>query len=302
MPRAEAAGIAAVRLYADASVDGPYVELGEIAQIDAPGELGEVLTSLRVGIVPPFGVEIQIRKSDIEARIDRERSITDEFAVTGASSVTVRRGGVSISPADLESKLVSFLSENYGGRVEIVWKERFKEITVNRGEVAVEAKPPSHRKGALPQSLSISVDGKLVKVVALSRYLEFRAPVVIAREPVARGNTIPASALLVEIRTVPAGRAVILDVEDCAGLEAVRSIGAGGEISPDAVRKPFDVRRGDAVTVVVVMDTLTIETESTATQDGYIGDTIAVRLADGGKVMRGVVESPARVVVTLEGR
>lgn len=299
-PGSGEAASASVELLSNADVDGPYVELGEIAFIAAPTDILEAISAIRVGIVPPFGVVMNLRKSDIEARLLRERSIAANFIVGGPQSVAIKRAGEIITYDLLQNTLETFIREKFDGRVKVKWKESATEFTVNRGDVLIEVKTPSHKSSALPQSIAVYVDGKLVKLLSLSRYVEFITPVAIAREAIARGSAVPESSVFVEIRTVPPGKAVIMDIADCTGFEAIRTIGAGEEISPDSIRKPYDVKRGDAVSVMIEMDGITIEAQASASQDGYVGDVIAVRLDEGGKVMRGVITSPTSVILALK--
>ncbi|MEP0813557.1 MAG: flagellar basal body P-ring formation protein FlgA [bacterium] len=296
---AAAAGII-IHLHREAVIEGPYIELSEIAEIDAPQDRLDEIKDLRLGIAPALGREFLYRRTDLISRLNFAGYAESEYSVTGADSVLIKRAGTSISGKSVAEFLESEIKSRFGESAKVVWKTKLPDLQVRQGEVELKLSYPSGREGALPISILICADGSLVGQHPLSRYAAFKVPIVLALETIPRGAEIAPGMIDCEVRTLPPGRPVVSTIAECIGLEAKRTIGAGEEISPDSLLKPFDVCQGDSVSVRISRGAVDIETEGTAMESGYLGDRILVRIGSTGRSLRGILAASGFVLVTFD--
>ena len=288
-----------IALNESSAVDGPYIELGEIAAIDAPDDARARLIALRIGIAPTFSNPITYRKSDLVSRLALEGYTDDQFEILGKDKVKIERAGVKITSDELEQALIDELAISFGESAVPVWKVRLPEITVNRGEIEIIVKYPSTRYGALPQTVLVKVDGRLARQFPLSGYVSFKLPVVVAISGIPRGACVSADCVKVIQTTLPPGAAAITSLDGCIGLEAKRNIGAGEQLTYESLLKPYDARRGDDLTVTIIRGGISIEALATAREDAYIGEQMLVELTDTGKTMRVTLVSSNTAVAIL---
>jgi flagella basal body P-ring formation protein FlgA len=106
------------------------------------------------------------------------------------------------------------------------------------------------------------------------------APVVVAVQPIARGDVFTAAHI--ELRAVdytPKAtdrRAVVDSVEKLIGMEARQAIQAGDVVFTDQVQAPVLVKRGEVVTVSSQAGGIRIRTTARARRDGARGELVEV--------------------------
>ena len=89
-------------------------------------------------------------------------------------------------------------------------------------------------------------------------------------------------------------------IDQVAGLSAKRRTRSQQVLSRDMLVEPWQVRRGERVTVVANHGDIHASTEGEALQDGHMGMLIRVRNTASGKVIEARVIGRARVTSTLE--
>jgi len=293
------ASVIGITLNAHSEVEGPYIELGEVAQITGSDEDVAKLVNLRIGIAPPHDHPIMYRKSDLESRLYVEGIAPSEYSLSGPDKITVVRAGLTITSAELASVLDDEIRTNFCDDVKIIWTEHLPDITVNPGELEIIVKYPSHRKGALPQTILVKVDGRLARQFPLTRFSSFKTPMIIAKAGIPRGAVVTLDMIESLTRVVPPGTPVIATIGECLGLESKRNIGAGEQLTYESLIQPYDVRRGDALVVVIMRGSLRIEAPATSSDNGYIGERILVRLDDTGKGIRVTLTAHNLAVVIM---
>lgn len=125
-------------------------------------------------------------------------------------------------------------------------------------------------------------------------------PVLIVKEPLARGDAVGASALdLVErnLSSLPYG--YYTDPALVTGKLAKRTLAANSVLTPQMLETPKWVKRGERVTLVAETGSLKVRMVGEALSDGSEGDLVRVR-ADGSKrVVDGIVIREGVIKVTL---
>lgn len=88
------------------------------------------------------------------------------------------------------------------------------------------------------------------------------------------------------------------EVADAAGLVAMRPVQPGTVVKREYVRPEAIVRKGQRVRLSVVGSSLMIRSKGTASADGTMGSTVAVRTASGKEVL-GKVTGPGEITVNF---
>jgi len=130
--------------------------------------------------------------------------------------------------------------------------------------------------------------------------LSARVPVAVAARPLPARTALAASDLRLaerDLHALPQG--YFTRLEDAAGLELTRALGAGETLTPGAVRAGSLVRRGQAVTLLARSDALTVRMQGEALSDGGLNQRIRVRNLSSGREIEGVVVSADVVEVAL---
>ena len=136
--------------------------------------------------------------------------------------------------------------------------------------------------------------------IYVSARVDVFGPVLIARQPLARGTAIQDSDLeLVERNLANLPYGYYSDSQPIAGMLAKRTIAGATVITPQMLQAPKLVKRGQRVTVIAESGPLSIRSVGKALADGKSGDTIRVRAEGSQRVVDGIVVSPGVIKVTL---
>lgn len=136
--------------------------------------------------------------------------------------------------------------------------------------------------------------------IYVSARVDVFGPVLIARQPLARGTSVQDSDLqLVERNLANLPYGYYTDSQPIAGMLAKRTIAATTVITPQMLQAPKLVKRGQRVTVIAESGALSIRTVGKALGDGKSGDMIRVRAEGSQRVVDGVVVSHGVIKVTL---
>src|SRR5690606_39200564 len=122
------------------------------------------------------------------------------------------------------------------------------------------------------------------------------APSVVLVRPVARGDIIRASDVVVERRArtrVPAG--AIVSPDQIVGKAARRPLTAGQPLRPTDLMKPELVHQNETVTVVYETGGLSLSVRGKALESGAEGDVVNVLNIQSKRTIQGTVVGPGRV-------
>ncbi len=125
-------------------------------------------------------------------------------------------------------------------------------------------------------------------------------PVLVARQPLARGTRIEAADLeLVErnLSNLPYG--YYTDPQSVTGQLAKRTIAMSTVLTPPMLQEPNLVKRGERVTVIAESGALKIRTSGKALSDAKSGELVRVRTEGSQRIVDGTVVSPGVIKVTL---
>lgn len=123
-----------------------------------------------------------------------------------------------------------------------------------------------------------------------------RVVVPVPRSTIYPGDGITA-AMLTEVPVSKGHSGIHSATETLVGRIARRTLIAGEPIALDAVRLPFAVQQGQGVLLVLEAEGLRITVAGEAMQSGAVGETVAVRNADTGAVVRARVRDARTAVL-----
>ncbi|MCA9231693.1 MAG: flagellar basal body P-ring formation protein FlgA [Planctomycetales bacterium] len=147
------------------------------------------------------------------------------------------------------------------------------------------------RVGSTALNEKVSVNATIAKVQA----------VVFCRQPIKKGDIIRATD--VEVRQhegrVPSDTLVSLD--QVVGMEARRSISPNSIMQENQVQAPIQVQRGETVKVVARTGGISVRTYVVARQDGAVGDLVQVETLDGKQRFAARVAGHRRLEILASG-
>ncbi len=121
---------------------------------------------------------------------------------------------------------------------------------------------------------------------------------VVAATNLRAGQTIEANDIRLEdVRAFPSRTAGLRSVSEGVGMMAKRYVNAGTPLSGTDLMEPFDVGKGEMVTVLVQSGAAVLMLEAEAQSDGRAGQTISLRNAASGKVFRARVTGRGRALL-----
>lgn len=286
---------AEIKLRGDCRPAGALVRLGDIADIYSNDETqSRSLSALDLFPAPAVGQSRFVRVREIQDALILRGINLAQHQFTGASQVEISTPGESsksrLRPVSttmakqaelaVAAAITRYLRQRTGSQetwdIKLALSEDQcrlvagidRKLTVTGGQspwldvqqftVQVEASSGAGR-------FEISADVTLPPAVAVTTH------------PLARGAIVRAAD--VELRRdvdVPADGDVFHRLEDVIGQEVNQTIAGGVVVGRDVVRSPILVRRGDAVSVYARSSGLQVRTTGRATEEGGLGDLIAV--------------------------
>ncbi len=134
--------------------------------------------------------------------------------------------------------------------------------------------------------------------VSLVLDLLWRCEVFVAAEDIGRGERIyPWQVVLKSLYMSRCPRQGIEDPEELVNYITLRSLRKEEVIKKSYLKKEPLVRRGEEVNIIFRRGNLEISFVGKALDNGFLGDTIRVRSANTGKILRGRVISEGSVLV-----
>jgi len=202
--------------------------------------------------------------------------------------------------AAAQSYMDAFIQNQHAGRSEVRLGSLDPRLRLKSCKQPLEASLPQGGRTIGNTTVSVRCPDEGGWSIYVSARVNVYGPVLITRQPLARGATVIDSDLeLVErnLATLPHG--YYSDSTPVAGMLAKRTIAAAAVITPQMLQAPKLIKRGERVTLVAETGPLKVRMTGHAMSDGVSGQLIGVR-ADGSKrVVDGIVVSRGVVKVTL---
>lgn len=298
---AEAPSKVRVSLRSAAQVRGWNLTVADVADIEGGDEAQRVLAgSTRLGLAPSAGEVYRVSPAFVADKLLRAGLSPSTLRVGGASITVVRPVVTRISGERLLREAKAALDEAYTSddprlRVEILAENTPRDLTAPAGVdgLSITYHPRSHvpQPGIAWVDARIRVDDRSLPSVAISFRVRMVAEVLTAKRAIARDEPLDASNLeltFAELTRNGTAR-VLTDFRDVEERLARRPLRAGETLTARDAYRPFTVRRGDTVTMVLDSGPLRISAGGVVDANGYTGQEIPVRNARSGCTVRAFV-------------
>ncbi len=153
--------------------------------------------------------------------------------------------------------------------------------------------------GLVSASVGFFKDGFLKGYLTMRFEMSCKRKVPIAKRMIMLGDTIHPDEIEQRSVDVFRIRGKPVRYEEVLYAVARRPIRAGDVITQDAIRRKYDVERGQVIMAYVVLPGVKVTTLVEALENGYVGDTIRARNLMTGRVITGTI-MPGPVLKVME--
>ncbi len=296
-----AAGADTVTLRDQAFVPGPAVRLGDVA--DIRGENAAALANVELVPAATPGSVTRLTAGLVESRLHAEGFSSDAVEVSGARSIAATTMHLDVTRGMLSEDLRAHIArempwEMDAAMIEVVTPAA--DFRVPDGDVSIEwrADPQYRYLGQGSFRGEILVDGRVEQAFYAKANIAAYDNVVVAVQPIARGEIISRANVSLEKRELSALReGAYFDVQDVAGMVARAAIQPGQPLSDRRLAMPLLVKRNRYVSVETRIGSLVVRAQARALQDGAAGDAINCENTGSGEEFTGVVRRDGVVEV-----
>jgi len=290
-----------VTLREEAYVRGPQVKLAEVAEIE--GEHVDVLRDLEVVVAAAPGGAKRISAALVETRVRDAGFDSAQVAVKGAPVVSATTLHLEITPGMLTEDLRAYI------RKEMPWDPSAALVDVTApateyhvadGDVSVVWRPDPQYEYLGPGNFrgEIRVNGEMQRTVFARATVSAYESVVVATQPIARGDLISSANARLEKRELSAlDPGAFFSMQDTAGRIAKTTIQPGQALTARRLEMPTLVERNQLVSIETRVGRLMIRGQAKALADGAAGDMILLLNVASNQKLSGVVRPDGVVEV-----
>lgn len=297
----EALAQISVRFLERATVTGPRIVLGDIAQIRSAGDQTETIANLPIASSPAPGKTKDLYTVSV---INSLRNRKDAAGIDwqGSPAIVVERRANRISRNQIEAILGQFLKENSDklprAEIRLNILHAPDELVFPVGTLSWNVMPS--RQGILGStsfSIAFSVDGQPAGNCVVRGKLAAFGEVAVAAIPLRKGERISARSVRLEKRDLAKLDDPFTTTDQLIGLEAARTITVGAVLDHDNISAPAIVQGGQMVTIVARKGPMQLTTKGLAKESGRRGEMIRVKNISSNKMIYCRVDRPGIVSV-----
>ncbi len=278
-----APGRARVDIRAQATVRGAWILLQDVAAVQAdPAYTGPALGTIRVGRAPLPGSRFILSRAQMIQMLKAGAVLMEQVDLAGAAETAVVREKQTVSAAEIERRVRSYILEQMPWAredVEIGPVSGARELTLPAGALryGIAAQKQADFLGRTSFEVRIATADVAEKHLWVNADIRVYAPVVVARRPLGRLSRIGPDDVVVEKRNLAqVPQDAVRAVAELSGKRSRRNIQAGEPIRASQVEVPPAVKRGDLVTLRVENNTLVITALGKVLETGKPGEVIRV--------------------------
>ena len=283
-------------LRANVTVTGDIVRIGDIV------ENAGIVADVPIFRAPDLGTKGAVATERVVEAIRPHQLIGID--TRGLAEVIVTRASRVITAQEISGEIAHALEGQYGfgdaQHIGLNFDHALRTLHVEQDATgALEVTALSYD----PRSARFDVTLDLPSSMAMRRLAPHftgtavaTIDVVTVDHPVARGEVLKASDLVVGRRPKSEGPA-IGDINAAVGLAARHELRPNQPLREADVMKPVVVQRSDTVTIVYEAPGLSLTLRGQAQEAGALGDQINVENVQSKRVVQGVVAGPGRVTV-----
>ena len=149
-------------------------------------------------------------------------------------------------------------------------------------------------------TLGVRCSGSKPWTIYVSATVKAISKIVVAKRPLLRGTVITKNDVaLVEREITSYGGAYIYDIDHVLGKIAKRTMSQANPLSPDMLKTPLLVRRGQQVTILAEAGGIEVRMVGTALSDGAEGQSVRVQNTHSKRTVEGQVVQPGVIRVNM---
>jgi len=288
------AGAISVQVEAQASVRGPQITFGELAEIHGADEARcELLRNLKLGPSPQPG----------ERLIWTDQMLGSRLASTGADfsginwqmppTLTITAGAQTVQAEQLKTVSLEAIRQLLGpaadsGNITIDLIGEVRDLMVSEGIVKLSATLPSgvHYAALTTVVIRVDIQDRSPVTTVLNYDVRLYRNIIIAGKDIGAHELITPEALhleRLEVGRLSAG--YFTDFAEIAGYAAKRPLAPGMIITKSMLEKPVLIQRGAMVAILAKAGPLQVTAQGEALQDGRNGQLIRVRNIESRKII-----------------
>lgn len=293
-----------LRLKQKAEIATLAYSLKDIAELDglAP-PLQNRLAGVRIGRTPRPGQWTQVTQSEIAAVLERARpGVTRGFRWQGPAYIRIRGGGVLCDMERLRQSARDLLLDRLQAKYEQVAVRPVgepKPVVAAAGRVSFQPRlsPGGMLKKRMAVWVDVFVDGRRFQTVPVWFDVSVRAPVWVARRPIARKQEVPADGVVQCVRDIAGLGGDPLTAASLQGLRAVRKLPSGAILAAEDVEPIPAVSQGEEITVYAGRGSVRLQVKAVALTDGRVSQQIMVKNPGSGESFRATVIGTRQAMV-----
>lgn len=296
-----------IRLSEKATVVGPQIKLGEVADIigGKNGNLDRV-RQLELAKAAPVGNTFKLSQDFIKIVLRREGYSLQDFVFEGGQTTEVLTQSRDFEPSDLLPEIKKFVLEQTkesSEDVDVKLAGLDKKILLPAGEVKATFQPSfsGRYEGSVLLTTNLEVDGRLIRVLPLRVTIDVFHPAVVTTRKVEKGEKFDDGNIAL-VRT-PTSRMVVGCFRKLAyvlGRTASVPLTSGTVLRVSEIYDPPVIRHGQIVQAIVRKGNVELMVDARAIEDAKAGDSIRVENTNSHKVLNGKVLDEKTVLIDPE--
>ncbi len=299
-----AAGQLVIRLTDIATVVGPNISIGDVADLIGSGNGSlERIRRLIVGKAAPAGDTATITQQYIKICLRREGFSLSDFDFEGADSSKVLTRSQEFYPSSLLPEIKKFVLKQIkedSANVDVKLAGQEKKIILPAGNIESNFRPTFSGKyeGQIILTTELGVNGRLQKVLPLHVDIELFHPAVVTTRRVEKGDEF--SSENVAIFRAPSSKILLGSLSQLnyvTGRTAAVPLVPGTILRYSDIFDPPVIVHGSVVQAIVRYGNVELRVDARAIEDGKAGDEIRVENTDSHKVLKGKVLDEKTVLV-----
>jgi flagellar basal body P-ring formation protein FlgA len=286
-----------IRVQPRASIAGPVVRLGQVAQLKGfTPEAKDRFGRIELGRSPQPGLGQLLPKAFLRSKI-RDGGVGPGVKLHLPSRLEVTRKTRTIKASDLERQVRRAIRKAMPHADSDVAKlviPRLSDVNMPVGTtVQVDFAPGEDFRGAVTANLRFEAHGEVVRTRRVSARLDAFARAWGVRKVARRGRVLSAGDLVpLRLPESKVPNDAIQDPGDVEGARVRRPIKPGEAIRAAYVKVPPLIRRGDRVRMIAVRGSIRITAMGEALGAAARGQNVRVRNLDSKRVVSGRVTAP----------
>ena len=287
-----------IELHGHSALSGSFYTVGDVASfVSGPSALWDNISAEPLGYCPGPGKTITLADTGLLGILADRGYDWRQISVSGAQVAQLTGATQSIPASAIAGLLKAKVEERLGVATGIIELRPIEERRLPAGRTSVEVRFPDKAGVWLPDAIEFYVDGRLQGTLPLAQYISFELPVVIAPEQIPGRVNLSAGMLGTEVRELRPGAEVVVDAGSIIELETRGSIGAGRMVLTSRLKMPWDVKRGDEVTLLIVTGGVVMRARAEALNNAYTGQSLLVSRFSDGERFTGTLGAEKNVVV-----